>query len=189
VNVTRELAEVRLADTADMVMICSIVNHYIETTSVNFRTEPQTAQDWERDWRQQQDRYPWLVAVAGGEVAGIAYAGPWKPRAAYDWCTETTVYVSHQHLGEGIGTALYSPLLKVLEAQGYRSAVGVIALPNPASVSLHESFGYEHAGTIKGAGYKLGRWHDVGFWQRQIAPVDQPPRAIRPVAEVQGEYR
>jgi phosphinothricin acetyltransferase len=101
-------------------------------------------------------------------VAGIAYAAPWKTRPAYAWCAESTVYVSGRHRGLGLGTALYARLLESLASQGFRSVVAGIALPNEASVRLHESQGYVHAGTIRRAGYKHGRWHDVGYAQRRI---------------------
>jgi phosphinothricin acetyltransferase len=181
---TEQLGVVRLAQVADMVTVCDIVNYYIETSMVNFRTEPQTPQEWEDDWRRLRDRYPWLVVEVDGAVVGIAYAGPWKARKAYCWCTETTVYVSKDYRDKGLGATLYTHLLKALEAQGYRSAIGVIALPNPASVRLHEVFGYKHAGTIRAAGHKLGNWHDIGFWQVEFALGQESPQPIKPVADV-----
>ncbi len=172
---------VRFATEDDMAAVCRIVNHYIETTSINFRTAPQSPREWREDLLRHRERYPWLVAELDGEVAGLAYAGPWKERAAYAWCAETTVYVSHLHRGHSLGTALYERLLKLLEAQGFRSALAVIALPNPASVGLHEAFGFVPSGTLRAAGHKRGAWHDVGFWQREFAfPADDeapPPNA------------
>jgi phosphinothricin acetyltransferase len=180
-NAGKHVQEVRLAEAGDLPAVCAIVNHYIKETTVNFRTEPQTPAEWEADWRRLHDRYPWLVAVVDGSVAGIAYAAPWKARNAYDWCVETTLYVSHLRRGQGLGTALYAYLLKVLEAQGYHSVVAVIGLPNPESVSFHERLGYAHAGTLHAVGYKMGEWHDVDFWQRRLAPAHQSPQLIRPV--------
>lgn len=168
----------------DLLMICEIINFYIHTSTVNFRTEPQTPQEWEQDWRAHSARYPWYVVEVGGEVAGVAYATPWKARKAYDWTTETVVYVSDRHRGQGLGIALYTALLKTLEGQGYRSAMAVIALPNDASVALHESLGYEQVGQIHAAGHKLGGWHDVGFWQRTFTLSDEPPPAIVPLADL-----
>lgn len=175
---------VRAATEADMADICTIVNHYIETSSVNFRTRTQQPQEWLRLFRRDHERYPWLVADVDGQVAGFAHAAAWSERNAYDWCVETTVYVAHQRRGGGVGQELYTELLAGLGAQGYRTAVGVIALPNPGSVALHERLGFRHAGTIQQAGHKLGNWHDVGFWQYHLSedagsPV--PPTAV-------GEY-
>jgi phosphinothricin acetyltransferase len=175
--------EVRLAQAADMPAICEIVNHYIETTRTNFRTKLQTTAEWTSDWEQLRDRYPWLVATLDGGVVGAAYAGPWKARNAYDWCAEATVYVDRRSHRRGIGGALYGRLLPTLDAQGYRTTVGVIALPNPPSVALHEAFGFEHAGTLRAVGYKMGQWCDVGFWQRMSIDSDSHPGPPLPVAE------
>jgi|SoiMethySBSTD1v2_1073268.scaffolds.fasta_scaffold73284_2 phosphinothricin acetyltransferase len=173
--------EVRFTRAEDLSAVCRIVNHYIETTAINFRGAPQTPEEWLRDFRELRTRYPWLVAEAGGEVLGMAYAGPWKTRAAYDWCAEVTVYVAHETRGRGVGRALYRRLFELLDQQGYRTAVAIIALPNAASVALHEAFGFSHAGTLRGIGYKLGEWRDVGFWQRDSRPAGDAPQTIRAV--------
>jgi phosphinothricin acetyltransferase len=174
---------IRPATPADMAPVCDIVNFYIETTAVNFRMQPQAVGEWEADLRNYHSMYPWLVAEVDGSVAGVAYSAPWKQRNAYDWCAESTVYVAPHYRGRGLGSALYSRLLMCLESQGFRSVVAVISLPNEASVGLHEALGYVHAGTIRKAGYKLGGWHDVGFWQREFTTDDQPPTPVRPVAD------
>jgi len=187
VNEAPATGAVRRATPADMAAVCDIVNFYIATTTVNFRMEPQTAREWEADLRSYRDRYPWLVADVDGHVAGVAYSIPWKPRNAYDWCAESTVYVAAGHRGLGLGSALCSRLLTSLESQGFRSVVAVIGLPNDASVGLHESLGYVHAGTIRRAGYKLGGWHDVGFWQREFTTGEGPPAPLMPVRDCDAE--
>ena len=111
-------------------------------------------------------RIPWLVAIVDSCVAGFAYAGSWKGRAAYDWCAEVTVYVSHKAQHAGIGRALYDRLLELLDDQGYRTEVAVITLPNEPSIAFHEACGFRCAGVLAGVGYKQGQWLDVGFWQR-----------------------
>ncbi|HEY4244476.1 MAG TPA: GNAT family N-acetyltransferase [Kofleriaceae bacterium] len=168
---------VRLAATSDFEAVAAIVNHYIATTAINFRTEPQTAGEWRAEWEPQRARFPWLVAEAGGEVIGVAYAAPWKTRAAYDWSAEVTVYVRHGHARRGVGGALYRELLGRLDAQGYRTQIAVIALPNEPSVAAHEALGFRPAGRLEAVGYKHGAWHDVGFWQRRTGATDAP-RAI-----------
>jgi phosphinothricin acetyltransferase len=180
---------VRAMREADLPAVCDLINGYIRTTAINFRTQPQTVEEWRQDWRQLSGRYPWLVAtfegaLAGtlaGTLAGVAYAGPWKTRAAYDWCAEVTVYVAPHAHRRGAGRALYGRLLRGLDAQGYRTMVGVIALPNAPSVALHEACGFQHAGTLRRVGYKFGAWHDVGFWQRQSARAAEPPAPLLPV--------
>lgn len=98
-------------------------------------------------------------------MTGMAISGRWKVRRAYDWTAEVTVYVSPLHHRTGVASALYAELLPLLEAQGLHSAVGVVALPNPASVALHERFGFAAAGVTRQVGWKFGRWWDVGNWQ------------------------
>jgi phosphinothricin acetyltransferase len=114
----------------------------------------------------------------------VAYAAPWKARAAYDWCAEVAVYVAAHCARQGIGRRLYQRLLPVLDQQGYHTQVAVIALPNPASTRLHESFGFQHAGTLREVGHKHGAWRDVGFWQRH-ARCALPATPPTPVPELE----
>jgi phosphinothricin acetyltransferase len=99
----------------------------------------------------------------------VAYAGPWNERAAYRWTVESTIYVDPSAHRRGVGDSLYDELLNRLRQQGFHSAVAVIALPNDPSVRLHERHGFARVGYLLEAGYKHGAWHDVGFWQCQLA--------------------
>jgi phosphinothricin acetyltransferase len=175
------MTTVRLAHEDDFGAVCAIVNHYIATTTISFRMDPQTPAEWITDWQAGRERYPWLVAEREGEIAGVAYAAPWKTRPAYDWTTEVTGYVAPGARGGGVGRALYARLLASLDAQGFRTAVAVIALPNEASVGLHESFGFAHAGTLTAAGYKNGVWCDTGFWQRSAPGASGAPPLLAAV--------
>lgn len=175
---------VRLATAADLPAVCALINHYIAASTFNFRTAPQVPEEWLAEWTAHHERYPWLVAEADGAVHGVAYAGPWKGRAAYDWSVEVTVYVAAGGARRGVGRAMYSRLFELLERQGYRTQIAVIALPNDPSVALHEAFGFRHAGTLRGVGYKHGSWRDVGFWQRSTGAPGDPAPALLPVASV-----
>ena len=177
----------RPAQARDFAQVSEIVNHYIRTSAVNFRTEPQTPGDWERDWLAHRRTHPWYVAERDGAVVGIAYAAPWKPRPAYDWTTETTVYLDQAQRGRGLGLELYRLLLRTLERQGYRSAMAVVSLPNEASVRLHRALGYQQVGHVRAAGFKFGGWHDTGLWQRILIEGEQPPRPVLPVADLAAE--
>ena len=176
--------QIRLAEEADLEQFAEIVNHYIETTAINFHDRPQSEDDWEATWQVLHERYPFIVADKDGVLGGIAYASPWKLRGAYDWTCEVTVYVRAGHERQGIGRALSARMLEILQAQGYRAVVAVIALPNDASVALHESLGYEHAGTLRNLGFKLGAWRDVSFWQLAFGDPDVAPEPVKPVSEV-----
>jgi phosphinothricin acetyltransferase len=157
--------QVRTATEEDLVRVCEIVNHYIEHSVFNFRTEPQSIHELRAVWSQRHQRFPWLVALVDDRVIGVAYAGPWNDRAAYRWTAETTVYVEGSAHRRGVGDALCTELLDRLRRQGFHSAVAVIALPNDASVRLHEQHGFDRVGHLREAGFKHDAWHDVGFWQ------------------------
>jgi phosphinothricin acetyltransferase len=137
--------------------------------------------EWEKDLLAYRDRYPWLVAEDGGEVAGVAYAKPWNPREAYDWTAESTIYVAKDHGGKRIGRKLYGRLFELLERQGFRSVMAQVTQPNPGSEKLHAAFGFERLGVIRGAGYKHGRWLDVCLWQKELTDPGDPPASPTPV--------
>jgi L-amino acid N-acyltransferase YncA len=120
--------------------------------------------------------HPWLVYERDGEVAGYAYAGVHRTRAAYRWTAEVTAYVAQSHQRAGVGRALYEELLARLRAQNFRLAVAGITLPNDASVGLHEALGFEPVGVYRNIGWKFGSWHDVGWWQLDLGePQTSPP--------------
>jgi len=176
---------IRLAEEADLEQFAEIVNYYIENTAINFHDRIQSEDDWEAMWEVLHERYPFVVADKEGVLGGVAYATPWKMRGAYKWTAEVTVYVRAGHERQGIGRALTSRMIDLLDRQGYRAIVAVIALPNTASVALHESFGFEHAGTLQRLGFKNGEWRDVSFWQRLHGPQDDSaPEEVKPVSDV-----
>ncbi|MGH3562183.1 MAG: GNAT family N-acetyltransferase [Mycobacterium sp.] len=178
---------VRLATEDDLVRVCEIVNYFIEKTAFNFRTEPQTVDEWRYDWKRLHSRFPWLVANSDDRLVGVAYAAPWKDRIAYQWTVETTVYVDASEGRRGAGDALYIELLGRLRRQGFRSAVAVIALPNDPSVRLHERHGFVQVGQLVDVGFKRGGRHDVGFWQCTLRSGRDEITPPRPVEEKTSE--
>jgi phosphinothricin acetyltransferase len=167
---------VRAATPADAAAIAEIYRPYVEASYISFETEPPEADEIARRVASAGDRYPWLAAEdEAGKLAGYAYACAFRPRAAYRFAVETSVYVRDGSHGRGIGAALYAPLLEGLDRQGFTQAIAAISLPNPASVALHERFGFRRAGVYAGVGWKAGRWHDVGLWQRALAVAAEPP--------------
>jgi phosphinothricin acetyltransferase len=128
---------------------------------------------------------PWLVAELDGTLAGYAYASRHRERAAYRWASDVSVYVSADHRRRGAARALYVALLGRLADQGFRIACAGIALPNPASIALHESLGFRPVGVYRDIGFKLGRWWDVSWWQLALGPAgsgEGPPAEPRPAA-------
>jgi L-amino acid N-acyltransferase YncA len=173
-EVVAGLMPIRPAREADAAAIADIYRPYVEGSPVSFETEAPHAGEIAR--RMAGELYPWLVAVdeAGG-LTGYAYAAAFRTRPAYRFAVETTVYVREGSHARGIGAALYAPLIETLERQGFTQAIAAITLPNEASVRLHERFGFERAGNYTQVGWKLGRWHDVGLWQRALARAGDPP--------------
>ena len=129
--------------------------------------------------------YPWLVLEQGDEVVAYAYGSRHRPRAAYLWSVETSVYVDERHRSHRLGRRLYATLFEVLSAQGFVNAYAAIALPNPRSVALHEHVGFRPVGVFPRVGFKRGAWWDVGWWHRPLADGVEAPSAPIPVAELQ----
>lgn len=128
--------------------------------------------------------HPWLVSERDGRVVGFAYGSPHRERAAYRWACDVSVYVDAAHHRRGIGRALYEELLARLRGQRIHVACAGIALPNDASVGLHEALGFELVGIYRGIGWKCGAWRDVGWWQLRLLPPladgQSPPEPLPP---------
>jgi len=153
---------------SDAEEIARIYNHYVLETIVTFEEEPVEAPEIARRIVEvAESRLPWLVAERAGAIIGYAYATRWRPRRGYRFSSEVTVYVAPGECGRGVGTTLYVELLAALQAAGdVHAAMGGIALPNDASIALHEKFGFRKVAHFEHAGCKFGRWIDVGYWQR-----------------------
>lgn len=182
------MVAIRLADARDSAAIAAIYAPYVSGSTVSFETEPPSEAMMRSRIEAGAGLYPWLVAVdPDGKMLGYAYACAFRPRTAYRFAVETSVYVAPQAQGRGLGAALYQSLFPLLESQGFTQAIAAIALPNPASIRLHERQGFVQTGAYRDVGYKLGRWLSVGLWQRRLAPLAEPPAEVRPVAEIWRE--
>jgi len=158
--------DIRPAAPAHASDIATIYNHYIASTTVTFETERVTAADMQgRIEETQTASLPWLVATEGDRVLGYAYASKWKGRCAYRYSVESTVYLDAECIGRGIGKALYSTLIDDLRERGMHAVIGGVALPNAASIALHEALGFRKVAHFEQVGFKQDRWIDVGYWQ------------------------
>jgi L-amino acid N-acyltransferase YncA len=158
----------RLATPGDAPALLAIYSPFITEGPTSFEAVPPTLAEFAQRMSGVLERLPWLVCECDGVVAGYAYAAPHRERAAYRWCVETSIYVADSHRRLGVGQGLYRALAGVLRAQGFYNAYAGITLPNEASVALHEACGFRFAGVYHGAGYKLGKWHDVGYWELEL---------------------
>lgn len=159
----------------DAAPIAEIYRPYVEGTAVSFEEAPPTPEEMAERIEKTLATHPWFVAIVDGSVVGYAYAGFHRPRPAYRWSAEVTVYLNKDFQGRGIGRALYEALFLELSERGFVRAFAGIALPNPGSVALHESMGFAPIGIFPGIGYKLGRWHDVAWYWRALRDTEEPP--------------
>lgn len=160
---------IRSATAADAEAICQIYNHFILATSVTFEETVVTNREMAERIAALAGRLPFLVAELDGAVAGYAYATPWKARSAYRHTVESSVYVAPGMTGMGLGSRLVQALLQQLREREVHAVLAGIALPNSASVGLHESFGFAKVGQMREVGRKFGQWLDVGYWQLLLA--------------------
>lgn len=156
---------IRFAQVSDALEISAIYNHYVKTTTITFEENSVSSEEMSRRIKDVTLNLPWYVFEEDGRVIGYAYATPWRTRSAYRFSVETTVYVSPDQPRRKIGSRLYEALINDLRNRGIQVILGGIAQPNVASVSLHESLGFEQVAYLKKVGYKFDQWIDVGYWE------------------------
>ena len=159
---------IRSALATDAQAMADIYNPFILGTTITFEEEAVTPQEMASRIMAVMSALPWLVIEVQGRVVGYAYATPWKTRSAYRRTVESAIYVDPSQAGQGLGTRLYGALLGELQQLGVHAVLGGIALPNEASVALHERLGFEKVGQLKQVGWKLQRWVDVGYWEKRL---------------------
>ena len=149
----------------DAVRICDIYNHYVLETVITFEESVISPAEMAQRILDVTSRLPWLVWECDSEILGYAYASPWKVRSAYKNSVESTVYIAPTATGQGIGTKLYAALIADLRRRGLHCVVGGAALPNPASIALHEKMGFVKVAQFREIGFKHDRWIDVAYWE------------------------
>jgi L-amino acid N-acyltransferase YncA len=162
---------IRAAAPTDLDVVAGIYAHYVTGSVITFDEVVPTVAYWRRRLDDLAERrLPFLVAEVGGEVAGYAYAGPWRPKPAYRYTVEDSVYLAPDRTGRGLGRALLDALLPGCARAGARRVIAVIAdTGDDASVALHRAVGFTPAGRLAGVGYKHGRWVDTLLMQRDLA--------------------
>jgi phosphinothricin acetyltransferase len=148
--------------------LLDIYNYYVINTVVTFDIEPLTVLTFQDKLNSINAEYPFIVFEEGNEILGYAYGSKFRPKPAYNHTVESTIYVKHTAHGKQVGTKLYSELLKQLKQTNAHTVLGVLTIPNEASIKLHEKFGFEHVAHLKSVGLKFGEWQDVGIWQLNL---------------------
>ena len=171
-------AVIRLATPDDASGVQAIYAPIVRETAISFELEPPTVAEMQQRIVKSLEHWPWLVCERRGDILGYVYASQHRTRPAYQWSVDVSVYVHPNARHSGVGQALYRSLFALLTLQGFYNAYAGITLPNPASVGLHESLEFQSVGVYRAVGYKLGAWHDVGWWQltlRELAMPLEPP--------------
>ena len=156
---------IRTATLDDASAICDIYNHYIKNTIVTFEEEPLTSEAMQGRIEEITATLPWLVFENESNIVGFAYASRWNGRCAYRYAVESTLYLTPNAIGRGIGKQLYRELIDILKQQSMHSIIGGVALPNPASVALHEKLGFKKVAHFEQVGWKFNQWIDVAYWE------------------------
>lgn len=156
----------------DANQILEIYSPIVEESAISFEVTPPSLTEMQQRIRKADSHFPWLVMEHNDQLCGYVYAKSFRDREAYRYTVETTVYVHPGFQQRGIGCQLLEELLKRLQSAGFRTALAGIALPNPASVSLHEKVGFKPIGVFPAIGWKFETWHDVGFWTFDLASSD-----------------
>lgn len=161
---------VRPATETDMAAVAAIYEHHVLTGTATFEIEPPTVPDMRsRRAAIAEAGLPYLVATIDNRVAGYAYAGPYRPRPAYRFTVEDSIYISPEWQGRGLGRRLLSEVIAACESAGYRQMVAVIGdSNNAASIRLHSAFGFRTVGVLTSVGLKFGRWIDTVLMQREL---------------------
>ncbi|MEE2971716.1 MAG: GNAT family N-acetyltransferase [Planctomycetota bacterium] len=174
---------IRAATIADAPRIAEIYRPFVEGGTTSFELAAPDPREIAARLERTTAVHPWIVYEEVAEsdasiVTGYAYAVPFRARAAYRWCVESSVYVDPAWGGRSIGRSLMEVLMRLLADLGLHEVVAGVTLPNPASVRLHEKLGFEPVGVFPRSGWKDGDWHDVGFWTRSLrsGPPEADPR-------------
>ena len=170
----KNMLKIRPVTLKDAPKLVRIYAPYVKKTTITFEYQIPTIEEFEGRIEKILQRFPYLVAEEDGHILAYAYASTYYDRSAYDWAVEVSVYVDQVHRGQGLGSRLYEALEMELEARGYLRFLACIALPNPASIALHEKRGYVKVAHFPKIGYKFDQWYDIVWMQKTIEGPVKP---------------
>ena len=160
--------DIRPATPADAAQILAIYTPYVTNTAISFEETPPSLGEMQGRISDYAARYGYYVAERGGQILGYAYGSPYRPRHAYRFTAEVSVYLAPTAQGQGIGRALYDVLITGLQTRGFHALIGIVTLPNPACAALHRALGFTEIGVTPQVGRKFDRWHDIAIFQRVL---------------------
>jgi L-amino acid N-acyltransferase YncA len=165
---------IRRALPSDAAAMIEIYRPFVEGSAVSFEEAVPTPEEFGARIESGSQTHPWFAAELDGELVGYAYASVHRARASYRWSVEVSVYVAERSRRAGVARALYTELFDQLRGQGFVNAYAGITLPNDPSVRFHAAMGFAPIGVYERIGYKLGKWHDVGWYALRLREDDQP---------------
>ena len=177
---------IRFATPADSRELLKIYAQYIDTP-ITFEYTLPAEQEFANRISGISESYPYILCEENNKIAGYAYACRYRAREAYQWDAEASVYIDRDCTSKGLGKTLYRILIELLRLQGVKTVYGGVVTPNVKSEALHKSLGFQILGIARNTGYKNGEWHDVAWFQKQIAEYDSPPRPVVPVNKLHRE--
>ena len=172
--------KIRVARAEDGGDVADIYGPIVADTFISFEDTPPSASEMAQRIEATLQTHPWLVAVEDGAVLAYAYASSHRSRAAYKWACDVSVYVAENARRRGLAGQLYARLFETLMNQGFGAVFAGIALPNDASVGIHERMGFQPVGVYPRVGFKHGAWRDVGWWSRSLQTLSDSP--VSPLA-------
>lgn len=180
------MIKLRIATPKDGAALAEIYTYYVAKTAVSFEYDAPDAEEFSRRIAHKIEKHPFIVAEKNGKPIGYAYASDFRERAAYAWDTELSVYVSREFQHTGVGRLLYSALIRILKAQNFVNLYAWVTNPNPTSELFHKSMGFEKICDIPAAGYKMGEWHGVSWYQIRLSE-NSAPKPIIPFPDFDEE--
>ena len=174
--------KIRVAEKSDALQLVEIYRPYVEKTAITFEYEVPSKEEFEERIERVKESYPFLVAESEGIILGYAYLGRFRPRKAYDWCAETSIYIKMGEYGKGIGSLLYQKLEAIALAQNIVKLYASIAATRKedrhlsnGSIVFHEVIGYSEIGRFRDCGYKFETWYDMIWMEKTIRDEYQIP--------------
>ena len=182
----KEKFKIRLITENDISAVLDIYRPYVLNTIISFEYEVPSLEEFTERVKTITAEYPWLVCENQDIIIGYAYASKHRYRTAYQWSPESTVYVSTEFQGKGVGRILYETLFSILRLQGYFNVYAGVGLPNEKSVGFHRALGFDEIGDFKKVGYKHGNWHDTKWFQLHLSEHINNPPAPKTIVEIEN---